>query len=128
MLSCENRTDLFRNLRDRELISTRLQSDERFRDAIREPFLRLAAKYIVMEKKRSHALCPVANFHIRNGAIVWRINFWADRSERGIRQSFGLMVNYKYDLDCLEDNHARYVSSGEISVSDSVSSCLDGDF
>ena len=56
---------------------------------------------------------------------MWRINFWADRSERGIRQSFGLMVNYKYDLDCLEDNHARYVTSGEISVDDSVSSCLE---
>ena len=50
MLSCENRTDLFRNLRDRAVISARLQSDERFRDAIREPFVRLAAKYIVMER------------------------------------------------------------------------------
>ena len=35
------------------------------------------------------------------------------------------MVNYKYDLDCLEDNHARYVTSGEISFDDSVSSCLE---
>ena len=31
--------------REIELISTRLQSDEQFQDAIREPFLRLAAKH-----------------------------------------------------------------------------------
>ena len=125
ILNCSHSSDLFQVLRDREFVSKRLKSDERFRDAIQEPLLRLAAQYIVNEKKRKNqALCPVANFHIRNGAIVWRINFWADRSERGLRQSLGLMVNYKYDLDFLETNHARYISSGGISVDDSVSSLL----
>ncbi len=32
----------------------------------------------------------------------------ADRSERALRQSHGLMVNYLYDLDDIEKNHEAY--------------------
>lgn len=45
-------------------------------DAVLRPVLmRLAARYLVCEKRRSFALCPVANFHLRNGASLWRINW-----------------------------------------------------
>lgn len=87
---------------------------------LESPFKRLAARYVVREKKRARALCPVANFHIRNGAIVERINWMADRSTKGLSQSYGLMVNYRYDLDRLEKNHEAYTLSGAIPVSDDV--------
>ena len=40
----------------------------------------------------------VARFHLGNGARVERINWAGDPSAKGMKQSFGLMVNYLYDL------------------------------
>ena len=61
--------------------------------------LRLAARYLCLEKNGSSALNPVANFHLNNGATIWRINWMADVSFKGIDASLGLMVNYRYFLD-----------------------------
>ena len=41
---------------------------------------------------------PVSRFHIGNGASLERINLSADTSEKGMRQSYGVMANYLYDL------------------------------
>ena len=62
---------------------------------------RLAARYLCLEKKKgsSSALNPVANFHLSNGATIWRLNWMADASLKGMDASFGLMVNYRYFLD-----------------------------
>ena len=48
--------------------------------------LKLGAHYIYHEKKRGKALDPVANFHVRNGAIFERINWLADPSKK-VRES-----------------------------------------
>ena len=68
---------------------------------LRPVVCRLAARYLCLEKKRwaAAALNPVANFHLSNGATVWRINWMADVSLKGMDASFGLMVNYRYFLD-----------------------------
>ena len=42
-------------------------------------------------------LVNLANFHLRNGAVVWRINEEGDCSPRGLESSFGFMVNYRLD-------------------------------
>lgn len=42
--------------------------------------MQLAAHYLIRMKKRGKALCPVGNFHVRNGAILERINWFADPS------------------------------------------------
>ena len=55
---------------------------------------------------------PVARFHLNNGARLQRINAAADLSRKGLRQSFGLMVNYLYDLDEIESNHEAFVNGG----------------
>jgi malonyl-CoA decarboxylase len=52
---------------------------------------------------------PVAKFHLGNGARLQRINWAADLSRNGLRQSCGLMVNYLYDLDQVEENHERFL-------------------
>lgn len=44
--------------------------------------MKLGARYIYREKKRAKAFCPVANFHIRNGAIFERINWLGDMSKK----------------------------------------------
>tara|TARA_Y100000768_G_scaffold110802_1_gene81529 strand:- start:383 stop:1606 length:1224 start_codon:yes stop_codon:yes gene_type:complete len=50
----------------------------------------------------------VARFHIGNGASLERINLKADLSDKGLQQSFGIMANYLYDLDIVEENHELF--------------------
>ena len=56
---------------------------------------------------------PVARFHLDNGARLERLNPRGNMSAPGLRQSFGLMVNYLYDLDKVEASHARF-RQGEV--------------
>jgi len=53
---------------------------------------------------------PVARFHLSNGASLHRINWAADESTKGLRQSSGLMVNYLYDPQRLETNHEAFTN------------------
>ncbi len=62
---------------------------------------------------------PVARFHLDNGARLERVNVSADLSEKGLRDSFGIMVNYLYDLAAVEANHERFVR-GEVVASRQV--------
>ena len=39
-----------------------------------------------------------------NGAEVFRINYAADLSSKGLLRSFGVKVNYRYQLDQIESN------------------------
>ncbi|MFI7493324.1 malonyl-CoA decarboxylase domain-containing protein [Kocuria sp. M4R2S49] len=67
-------------------------------DAVR-PALTAAARSYLLEStdSRGRPLDPVARFHLRNGAVLHRINWPASTGEHVINQSFGLMVNYLYD-------------------------------
>ncbi|KAI9327320.1 malonyl-CoA decarboxylase-domain-containing protein [Zopfochytrium polystomum] len=85
---------------------------------------RLCAQYVLLEKKRSFALDPVANFHIRNGACVHRLNWLGDVSAKGLTQSYGLMINYVYLLPHIERNNQAYLLDGTIPVVEPVSSTL----
>ena len=83
--------------------------------AFKEKLLNLARKYI-STTKRNAAIDPVANFHLRNGAVIYRLNWLADSSENGMKQSYGLMANYLYDLDNLERNRIDYIENGKINA------------
>lgn len=61
----------------------------------------------------------VAKFHLNNGARLQRINWGGDLSRNGLRQSCGLMVNYLYDLDRVEEYHQRFLD-GEVVHSQAV--------
>ena len=63
---------------------------------------------------------PVARFHVGNGAILERINFLSDTSEKGLEQSLGFMVNYLYNLEEVEINHEKYVVDKKINTSKSL--------
>lgn len=62
---------------------------------------------------------PVARFHLDNGARLERLNTLADLSSKGVKQSFGMMVNYLYDLDKVESHHEKFVH-GEVAQSRAV--------
>ena len=89
--------------------------------ALLEPILmRLAAKYLVLEKQRNRPIDPVARFHCRNGAEMYRLNWLADKSRRGMSNSFGIMINYRYSIGSIEENHLEYEQCGKISVLEGV--------
>eukprot|EP00934_Nitzschia_sp_Nitz4_P005724 Nitzschia sp. Nitz4//scaffold8_size234185//186865//190455//NITZ4_001288-RA/size234185-augustus-gene-0.276-mRNA-1//-1//CDS//3329559899//5714//frame0 len=88
--------------------------------AIKPVMVKLAARYIVMEKHRGKPLDGVARFHLGNGAYVHRLNHAADLSRKGIKNSYGMMVNYRYDLDLIKENQREFETSFEIHASDEV--------
>jgi malonyl-CoA decarboxylase len=73
---------------------------------VRQMLLQCAAHYLGQGLKDGKPLDPVARFHLGNGARVERLNWAADPSPKGIKQSYGLMVNYLYDLKRLDKHHA----------------------
>jgi malonyl-CoA decarboxylase len=81
---------------------------------------RLAAWYLTREWSASQALDPVARFHLGNGARLERIDWMADPSQRGLAQSYGLMVNYAYELAVVERNHEDYVKRRHVACSAAV--------
>ncbi|RYY54439.1 MAG: malonyl-CoA decarboxylase, partial [Comamonadaceae bacterium] len=85
----------------------------------RQELLAWTARYLGRELKDGKPIDPVARFHLGNGARVERINWAGDPSAKGLKQSFGLMVNYLYDPKRLEKNRAR-LSQGEIPMSSAV--------
>jgi malonyl-CoA decarboxylase len=80
---------------------------------------RCAAQYLGQEKQGDQVLDPVARFHLGNGARIERINWYADASSKGLKQSHGLMVNYLYDLKRL-DKHRQMLDKGEAPASSEV--------
>ena len=88
---------------------------------LRSALMPLAAHYLVNEKNASgQPLNPVSRFHLGNGAEVHRINWLADTSDNGLRQSHGLMVNYLYRLEDIERNHEAFATTGKMACSREV--------
>jgi len=75
-------------------------------DSLRKTGMRLAAHYLTTLKD-GNPIDPVARFHLGNGARIQCINWAADISAKGLAQSCGMMVNYLYEPDRLDDNLAR---------------------
>jgi len=88
--------------------------------ALREPLEGLAAWYLTREWVDGHAADAVARFHLGNGARLERVNWQADGGAKGLAQSFGMMVNYVYDLDQVERNHEEYVNHHRAVASSAV--------
>ncbi|MEM0905817.1 MAG: malonyl-CoA decarboxylase [Pseudomonadota bacterium] len=63
---------------------------------------------------RGKVLDSVARFHLGNGARLEQLNFGADRSERGLAASYGMMVNYRYVLADVVKNHEAFVGEGQV--------------
>lgn len=88
---------------------------------IKDTITKYCIKYLYREKWRGRALNPVANFHLKNGAVLWRINWMADESDHGLDQSLGMMVNYYYDPLELDLNSSQYTLEGIIPIGNKVS-------
>ncbi|MGO4674833.1 malonyl-CoA decarboxylase [Bosea sp. 2YAB26] len=85
----------------------------------------MAAHYLLRARASSgRVIDPVARFHLGNGARLERINIGGNLSARGLRESHGVMVNYRYDLGDIEANHEAFASRNTVVASSAVRKLL----
>jgi CoA:oxalate CoA-transferase len=92
---------------------------------LQDALLRLGARYLSGAGSKQGPADPVARFHLGNGARIERINWMADLSRKGIRESHGLMVNYLYDLTQIEVNHEAFANRRPVAASREVAALID---
>lgn len=103
-------------------------TDESIVSTLKNPLIRLCARYLAIEKQKGHGgktitprtLDSVAHFHLSNGARMERLNWLADCSEKGIRQSAGIMINYLYKISEIDRNHEAYKAHGKVTLSSQI--------
>ena len=87
----------------------------------KKAIIKLVAHYLMNEKnKKDLPINDVCRFHLGNGAIIEDIVINANVSEVGFNRSFGVMVNYLYELKNIEKNHEDYVNNKNIIISDKL--------
>ena len=94
------------------------------REAVRPLLLRLCAFYLTQPANAGGRVDPVGRFHLGNGARLERLNWMANSDKRGINESYGIMVNYLYDLPEIEANQAAFRDSGFVRRSAEVDALL----
>ena len=77
--------------------------------ALQQKLVPLCAYYLLHVMRNGEPVDPVARFHLGNGARAERLNWLADTSKRGLKNCAGMMVNYVYHLDQIEENHELYI-------------------
>lgn len=90
----------------------------------KEALKKLVAHYLINEKINNKPLNPVSRFHLGNGASIHNILINGNTSDYGYKESFGIMVNYGYQLNKLEKIHEDYITKGIISYSDKIKKCV----
>lgn len=103
-----------------QLTSGEWATDKSLARRLREPLQRLAARYLYAVRQNGRPFDPVTRFHLGNGARIQRINFLADTSPKGFRQSCGLMVNYLYDPGGIEQNVEAFVGEDRIAATTAI--------
>lgn len=92
-------------------------------EGLKGPLTSLCAEYLTGHApggEQAVVSDPVAKFHLTNGARIERINWLADLSDKGLGESFGLMVNYRYLPASIESNHRTFVNEGKVAMSSGV--------
>ncbi|MCG6872936.1 MAG: malonyl-CoA decarboxylase [Gammaproteobacteria bacterium] len=93
-----------------------LSGSKSARDQYKASLHRLALVYLGQKRPGGGALDPVAAFHLANGAVIERVLPGANESERGVAESWGCMVNYRYDPAQVVTNHEAYANEGHIAM------------
>ncbi|MDR0735248.1 MAG: malonyl-CoA decarboxylase [Zoogloeaceae bacterium] len=92
-------------------------ANPRLARAFAAPLTRMAAHYLLTAKAGARRIYdPTARFHLGNGARIERLNFLADRSSKGLQQAYGMMVNYLYVPNDIEENVEKLLSDGKIAT------------
>ena len=95
-------------------------------EPLRAALMRLCATYLTRRPSPGNRIDPVARFHLSNGARLERINWLGNIEPRAIQESFGIMVNYLYDHDSIENNHEAFMRGCIIARSPDVDALMQG--
>jgi malonyl-CoA decarboxylase len=95
-----------------EALFVLLKDPASHREVLVPPLRRLTLAYFTQLKSGNRIYDPVAAFHLSNGARLESIDPFANVRAYGLRDSFGVMVNYRYIPDDLKENHEQFVRTG----------------
>ena len=90
--------------------------DATTRRALELPMKRLCLRYLLETRSDGQVIDPVGRFHLRNGARLERVNWLGDVSDKGLRESASLMVNYLYDLETSDRHHEAYWQERKVTL------------
>jgi malonyl-CoA decarboxylase len=118
-LTNEERSELAR------LAGETISLDESTRARRDRLLAQMMAHYMLRARTASgRVIDPVARFHLGNGARLDCINVGGNLSARGLRESHGVMVNYRYDLADIESNHEAFATRNTVVANSSVRKLL----
>ncbi|KAG5510939.1 hypothetical protein JKF63_06440 [Porcisia hertigi] len=102
--------------------------DHAFTMALEAPLLRSVATYLCTAKRGRGGRIrdPVGNFHVSNGATVYRLNFLSNTTPQASRESACVTVNYWYDLHAVSANAMQYEVSQTVSLGEPIKALLEG--
>ncbi len=100
------------------------RDDQALTERLKGPLMRLCARYLQTSRGDGRPIDSVARFHFKNGARLERINWLANAAPNGLRESLGLMVNYRYVREDIERNHEAYMEKGRMALSSEVKALL----
>jgi len=117
---------ILKNFDIRRLLFLKDQDDINFNqykiEDNKEVLKKLVYYYLVEEKKDKKPINSVAYFHFNNGALLYDILLNANLSLNGYKESFGIMVNYHYELEKILQIHEDFVKKGKILFSENLKS------
>ena len=115
---------ILKNFDIRRLLFLKDQEDINFNqhkiEDNKEALKKLVYYYLVEEKKDKKPINSVAYFHFNNGALLYDILLNANLSLNGYKESFGIMVNYHYELEKILQIHEDFVKKGKILLSENL--------
>ncbi len=83
------------------------------------------AQYIAVERRADgQPLDSVARFHLGNGATAWQLHWPASTADYMWDQSYGAMINYRYEPGMVEQRHEDYVRNATVALGARVSQLL----
>jgi len=68
--------------------------------------------------------CHLLLTDLGNGACVDDIIWPADLSKKGLSESYGVMINYWYELSQIGSRHEAFAQHAQVAMSDDVSAML----
>ncbi|GBG27170.1 Malonyl-CoA decarboxylase, mitochondrial [Hondaea fermentalgiana] len=91
------------------LTSAAYGEDEKMMATFKDPLMAFAYEYVHSKSGNNRRqLDSVGNFHLRNGAAIYSINWAADLHPRALRRSASIMVNYLYETSELWRRGLRF--------------------
>ncbi|MFI5660842.1 AMP-binding protein [Streptomyces sp. NPDC051684] len=86
-------------------------------ERIQPRLLDALTRYVTVERRPDgRPLDPVARFHLGNGAAAWQLDWPANQSREAWEQSYGAMINYRYEPEQLERRHEEFVRRRTVAI------------